>query len=475
MPQKVNTKFSLSVESYAERAQQATLIQDNIAKAERGEKVDLNQTATKLHTLVEELKKDSIAIGKAPLTRTLQLAHQAHKKDLHGLTARINALSSKANSVPLWATPIFYKALIAGGIAAGTLALVQYGYIFSGSSGGTQLQPQPEENPPQLDLNSIVKDVSEKTYLPQGGINNTETDLLVKDLGDRCINLIPGTVDKLNLPSGKAYVGHKIQINHSSAVNATRDPLVHNKILAEGGATIPDGAIISNQIIDASQNLPQHLGLGGMHNLDTGVFNYGVDAYVAHPWISVGSALAFASTAFASMGLAITSSILLRRESISVALALGIGAATGTVAGLGVFGTGTLVNAAVSSYQSNDGYIGSSVNKVGLCFVFNDTVDAFVDTYVVYPWISIGTPLAFTLTAAYTERVLHHGITAQVAGITAGIIAGLGVLGTGTLVNAAVSSYQSNDGYIGSFVNEVSNAGIDFLKDGSGTLLFHEI
>ncbi len=147
--QRADTKFSLSLDSYAERAQQATRIQDDIAKAERGEKVDLNQTAAKLYTLVEALEKDSIAIGKAKLTRKLQAAHQAHKEDLHGLTARTKTLFLKANSVPLWATPIFYKALVAGAVALGTLALAyNSGYIFSRISGGPQPQPPKTPNSP---------------------------------------------------------------------------------------------------------------------------------------------------------------------------------------------------------------------------------------------------------------------------------------------------------------------------------------
>ncbi len=141
-----NTKFTLTLDNYAERAQQAARIQDEISKAEQGEPVDLNQTAVKLDTLVEAANLDSIAIGNEPLTRKLQAAHQAHKEDLHGLTARTKTLFLKANSVPLWATPIFYKALVAGAVALGTLALAyNSGYIFSRISSGPQ--PQPPKTP----------------------------------------------------------------------------------------------------------------------------------------------------------------------------------------------------------------------------------------------------------------------------------------------------------------------------------------
>jgi hypothetical protein len=116
-----NTTFIFTTKSYAERAQQANLIQDECARLERGEKVDLVQTAAKLRSLVQAWNQDRVAIGKSA-NRELRSAYQSHKDDLLGLTARVNALSSKGSSLSSWVRPIAYTAFTAAGITATYLA-----------------------------------------------------------------------------------------------------------------------------------------------------------------------------------------------------------------------------------------------------------------------------------------------------------------------------------------------------------------
>src|SRR5271154_1431953 len=101
---------ALTIKSYQERAQQATRIQTDIARAERGEKVDLNQIEAKIKGLVEALNRDSITIGKTKITEQIHNAHTAHKRDLTALATRFNALSSSSGALHSWVKPPIYAA-----------------------------------------------------------------------------------------------------------------------------------------------------------------------------------------------------------------------------------------------------------------------------------------------------------------------------------------------------------------------------
>ncbi len=130
--QKANTRFDLPLDSYGARTRQ---------KTKRDEKIGLNQTAAKFHAPVEALNRNGIETDKAKFTKNLQLARQIHEKDLNRLTAKVNALFSKANGTSLWTMPVFYKALAAGGLTIATLALVyKYGNSFPATTGNTQSQ-----------------------------------------------------------------------------------------------------------------------------------------------------------------------------------------------------------------------------------------------------------------------------------------------------------------------------------------------
>lgn len=144
-----NAKFDLTIKSYAERAQLASQIHDECARAEKGEKIDLKQTVAKLESLVGALKQDSKAITKT--TPQLRKTHLAHKNDVNALTARVNALSAKATnrSIPSWVKPNVTKALVIGGVAAGLLAAYKYGMFSS------PVTPPPKPPTPPLTPDEI--------------------------------------------------------------------------------------------------------------------------------------------------------------------------------------------------------------------------------------------------------------------------------------------------------------------------------
>ncbi len=221
--QKAIKGFALTPESYAERAQLAALIQADIAKAEGGERVDLNQTAAKLRILMEALNKDSIAIGKAELTRTLYRAHQAHKNDLEGLTARVNALFSKAKGIPLWVTPFFYTALTAGAFA---VALgFKFGNFFSALTRGTQMQQLQQPQQPQQRLEPLVGSGDQEgpcwgntsSFIDNQGLIGSPPSTSIDTPTSVPTKMTAQPVDEIDLAKGKAAETRKGPVDLRSA------------------------------------------------------------------------------------------------------------------------------------------------------------------------------------------------------------------------------------------------------------------
>ncbi len=360
---------------------------------------------------------------------------------------------------------------------------------------GAAILKRVDFNSSKIDLNPIFKDVSEK-------LNNTKTDLLLKqawDLFDRCVNLIPSTVKNLNISSlNKAYVAHKIRVDHCApmAWNAVRDPFnkyaglaipkdsfayvvgLHGNItLAQNGTINPVGSKISKQIIEASQKSDQVKAdwvVDGINFLEAPVDQFGnyvrTQGEFAADWISTflcaqgsndtcsihqtGIALSqlggqfinqypTSSPALAGLGLAVKRSVGYPALGWS-APHLMAGAHKGVIAGYNMIpdGTGT----AVVNYVNHG-----------------------ADAAIAHPWIAIESVLAFGLAGWHTyNALLNAGIlgvqfnsarAALAAGVAAGTVAAAGV---GALTNAAVSSYQSDEGYIGSSVTIIKNGGIGF-------------
>jgi hypothetical protein len=133
---KAMTTSNIKFNNYAERAQLATQIQEECDRAEKGEKIDLIQTAAKLQTLIVASNKD-IATGKS-MTPREERAQQAHQKDLTALTARVNALSSKASGIPTWVKPTLAALAITG------LALI----VMTLNKVGNPSSPTDPQQPP---------------------------------------------------------------------------------------------------------------------------------------------------------------------------------------------------------------------------------------------------------------------------------------------------------------------------------------
>ena len=136
---------TLTLTSYADRAKEATAIKNEFARAEQGKPVDLNQTAAKLDILREAWKKDSVAIGKLPLTQKLREAHLSHGKELFALDAKIKVLSLKANNVPSWVKLTAYTALGVTAVAGAYLAATKLGMFPSTTP--TPSNPTPAQTP----------------------------------------------------------------------------------------------------------------------------------------------------------------------------------------------------------------------------------------------------------------------------------------------------------------------------------------
>jgi hypothetical protein len=105
-------------------------LQADCTRAEKGEKVDLEQTAEKLSSLVNQLNKEGKAIHATKLTPEVRKGYAQLKSDLTGLNARLKALSAKANNVPAWVKPVVYTALAIVAVAA-TAFVVNKTDIFS--------------------------------------------------------------------------------------------------------------------------------------------------------------------------------------------------------------------------------------------------------------------------------------------------------------------------------------------------------
>jgi hypothetical protein len=299
------------------------------------------------------------------------------------------------------------------------------------------------------------------------------------DLENRCINLIPSTVAKLNLtPLGKAYAAHKIQIHcDSSAVNAIRDPfykyldsvvprdsfeyfvgLHGNKTLAQNGTITPDESKISNQIIDdASQKCNQkHWIVEGINFIESPIDQLGNSISSINP--TAGQLISrYPTTSPMLAGFGVETNVLQTLFFSGSRSARGF---TTRAVGYPILGF-CLPHLMSAGYPMIPSAV---INYVG------DTVHYGVDTIVAHPWISGGSALAFGLTGGYVyDALLLYanivGVQSQAAatpalaaGAAVGTVAGLGVLGAGTLANAAVSSYQSDEGYIGGSVNRVTKA-----------------
>jgi len=118
---KVNNNYSLS--EYAERALQVREIEQEIARAEKGQPVDISKTAEKLHRLSGALNQ---AAG-TKMTTDVQKAYLAQKQAVNSLTGRANALSPKnAFNLPSWVKPAAYTALGVVGIAAAAFAAQKF-------------------------------------------------------------------------------------------------------------------------------------------------------------------------------------------------------------------------------------------------------------------------------------------------------------------------------------------------------------
>ena len=111
----------LTVQNFAERAQIVKELQAECTRAEKGEKVDLRQTEEKLAGLVQQLHKDGEAINAGTkISSEIRGKYDLQKSDVTGLSARVTALSAKANSTPALVKPAVYTALTVGAL---TIAL----------------------------------------------------------------------------------------------------------------------------------------------------------------------------------------------------------------------------------------------------------------------------------------------------------------------------------------------------------------
>ena len=126
-------KPDLTVKSYAERSALVREIQSECSRAERGEQVDLKQTAQKLNGLVQRFNEDAKAINLGTkISLDVRQAYDLHKTDLSGLNARVNSLAAKTKSVPAWIKPVVYSALGVAGVAATAFVLYQAGIFAAG-------------------------------------------------------------------------------------------------------------------------------------------------------------------------------------------------------------------------------------------------------------------------------------------------------------------------------------------------------
>ena len=286
-------KSDFSIQSYLERSGLVREIQTECARAERGEQVDLKQTAEKLSGLVQKLNGDIRAINLAPkMSLNVRQAYDLHRAELKGLTARVNSLAAKTNGMPAWVKPVVSTAFGLAGVAATAFILYKSG-VFSSL---TPPDPTPASSPisrstalipistastssssfvPPLDstvpssapvrlknpspvpvLNPLGQGASSEEYLSRGEallaqlkynpresvfygicpkILHTKTNLLSRETRyfyNKCIEQIPIALTAIENSIDRAFVASQIQSGClSSARHAMKDRFVAEIIL----------------------------------------------------------------------------------------------------------------------------------------------------------------------------------------------------------------------------------------------------
>ena len=131
---------TLPLNIYIDRSREIRDIKAMCERAEKGEKIDLNQAAEKLSTILKQFHDGAKAINrKAKINTEVRKAYDLHKIDLDRLNARVQNLLAKTNNMPLWIKPAVYTALTIAGIAA--LAFI--GLNFSTAIPPSPIPPSP--------------------------------------------------------------------------------------------------------------------------------------------------------------------------------------------------------------------------------------------------------------------------------------------------------------------------------------------